>query len=112
MRFALVCLLLMIGAVCASEKGADVKYVPPTGFAGHTWGELRSNFDRLPAAPIGVGAAWMHQQEKHEGFSCQLNMWIPKYQTQWIDNCKPQETLRHPNFSYKGGGTYVVSEYA
>src|SRR4051812_38945013 len=33
-------------------------YVPPSGFAGHDWGEPRSAFTRLPADAALVLAAW------------------------------------------------------
>jgi hypothetical protein len=111
MRSALVCLLTIAAAAQASEIGDGVKYVAPEGFAGHTWGEVRAAFHRLPAEPSSVGAAWMRIQEKQTAYSCQLTTWLPKYIETWIPQCKYDETLRHPNSDFKAGGTYVVSEY-
>ena len=103
---------LFAGAAFAQERDDFVKFVAPEGFGGHAWGETRASFDRLPSQPVGVGAAWMRIQEKQAAYSCQLNNWLPKYIEQWIPQCKPQETMRHPNFEFKAGGSYVVSEYA
>ena len=57
-------LLLTFGLAANAEAGAKpkhVKYVPPDGFDGHPWGELRTSpaFAGLPEKPVGVGAAWM-----------------------------------------------------
>ena len=112
MRFGALSLLLLAAVGHATEIGEDIRYVPPAGFAGHNWGDLRASFEQLPSTPVGVGAAWMRVQEKHKGFSCQLNMWIPRIQMQWVDHCKPAETLLYPQNQFKAGGTYVVSEYA
>ena len=53
----LAALPLAVMPAHAADKPKKVKYVPPEGFAGHKWGELRTSFDRLPAEPVGVGAA-------------------------------------------------------
>ena len=73
MRFGLLVLLLMITAAQASDAGKRVKYVPPEGFAGHKWEDLRGSFDRLPEQPMGVGAAWMRTQQKQNAFTCVPN---------------------------------------
>jgi hypothetical protein len=112
MRLGLVALLLVAAAAHASDSDEDVRYRPPEGFAGHKWGDQRSSFERLPARPLGVGAAWMRVQEKQTGYSCQLTTWLPKYIESWIPQCKYQETLLRPQSVSKGGGSYVVSEYA
>ncbi len=113
MRSGIACLLMFAAAARASDDPGDgVKFVAPEGFAGHTWGEVRAAFHRLPAEPVSVGAAWMRIQEKQTGYSCQLTTWIPKYIESWIPQCKYAETLRHPTSEMKAGGTYVVSEYA
>ena len=36
-----------------------VRYEPPRGFAGYTWGQPRTAFARLPAKPFNTGAAWI-----------------------------------------------------
>jgi hypothetical protein len=111
MRTRLLSLVLSASLAHADDPGRDIRYVAPTGFSGHHWGDLRSAFDRLPRKPTSVGAAWMRVRERHAGFSCQLETWIPKYQTAWVEQCKHQATLNNPNAAFKGGGMYVVSEY-
>jgi hypothetical protein len=95
----------------AADKPAKVKYVPPEGFAGHTWNELRTSFDRLPTEPIGVGAAWMAPVEKETSFTC-----IPVANTGGpitgaVGGCDFQATLLQLRKSFEGGGFYVLSEY-
>ena len=64
-RLVSLCLSLMAGLTLvtapghAEDKPKKVKYVPPEGFGGHKWGELRTTFDRLPNEPVGVtGIGW------------------------------------------------------
>lgn len=107
---SLIGLLLFAVAVAAAE-GKRVKYVPPEGFAGHKWGDLRTTFDRLPEKPIGVGAAWMRSIEKTEGFSC-VPVYNPGTQISGaIEGCDFQATLLRLRKTFEGGGTYVLSEY-
>jgi hypothetical protein len=73
---------------------------------------VRAAFHRLPDEPISVGAAWMRMQERQLGYSCQLNTRIPKYIESWIDQCKWDATLLHGKSEFKGGGSYVLSEYS
>jgi hypothetical protein len=110
----LACILATISLAApanAAETPAKVKYVPPEGFAGHKWGELRTTFDRLPAEPIGVGAAWMTPVEKESGFQC-----IPVANTGGqitgaVGGCDFQATLLTLRKSFEGGGFYVLSEF-
>jgi len=90
----------------AAEKPARVKYVPPDGYAGHKWGELRTSFDRLPTEPIGVGAAWMNPVLKDTTFHC-----VPVLNTGDVGSCDPQATLLTLRKSFEGGGFYVLSEF-
>jgi len=102
--------LATLASAATNDAGKRVKYVPPEGFAGHKWGELRSSFDRLPEQPLGIGAAWMRKQEKQAGFSC-----VPSTQMQQsgaTDFCDFQATLLRLKSEYQGGGVYVLSEYA
>ena len=87
----------------AEDKPKKVKYVPPEGFAGRTWGESRSSFDRLPQEPIGVGAAYILPHEKSVTFNCELSA---------DGGCDFQKTLDSIYRKYEGGGFYVLSEYA
>jgi len=95
----------------AAEKYADVKYVPPTGFAGHKWGELRFSFDRLTAEPIGVGAGWIPPQPKGVSYTCQLPGWIGPQMNGPVPGCIFQATLKTLDKTTEGGGFYVLSEY-
>jgi hypothetical protein len=95
-----------------AEKSKRVKYVPPVGFAGHAWGELRTSFDRLPTEPIGVGAAWMTPVEKESTFTC-VPLANPGGQiTGAVGGCDFQATLLRLRKTFEGGGFYVLSEYA
>ena len=113
MNFRLTLLMtftLFTVAAPGAESGRGVKYVPPTGFAGHEWGEPRRNFDRLPETPVGVGAAWMRAIEKQTDFSCVPN--VTMSQTGATDMCNFQETLLRLRSQFEGGGVYVLSEYS
>jgi hypothetical protein len=102
---------LTVQAVSAADKPPRVKYVPPDGFAGHQWGELRSSFDRLPNEPIGVGAAWMRALETQKDFHC-----VPVSSGQQISGaiggCDFQATLLRLRTEFDGGGYYVLSEFS
>jgi hypothetical protein len=112
MRFGLLALILVVAVAHASEAGKRVKYVPPEGFAGHKWDDLRSSFDRLPEEPMGVGAAWMRTQQKQNGFTCVPNASVGQQTAGAPDFCNFQETLLRLRSEFQGGGTYVLSEYA
>jgi hypothetical protein len=97
----------------AADKPKRVKYEAPVGFAGHKWDELRSSFDRLPAVPIGVGAAWMHQLEKQSNdFTCVPVVTAGAQITGAVGGCDFQQALLSLRKSFEGGGTYVLSEYS
>jgi hypothetical protein len=83
----------------AADKPKRIKYVPPAGFAGHKWGDLRSSFARLPAQPLGVGAAWMNPVVTEQRFTC-------------IGGCDANQVLLSLWEKREGGGFYVLSEYA
>jgi hypothetical protein len=99
------CLLAAALATCVVTEAAArrVKYVPPEGFAGKSWGELRRNFDRLPQEPLGVGAGWILPVEKEAFFTC-----VPG----GVAGCDFQATLLRIRREFEGGGFYVMSEYA
>jgi hypothetical protein len=87
----------------ATDKPKRVKYVPPEGFSGHAWGDLRGSFDRLPKEPLGVGAAYILPHEKRSNFVCAIGA---------DGGCDFQKTLDSIYREYEGGGFYVLSEYA
>jgi hypothetical protein len=103
--------LLSVPAATAADEPPKVKYIPPEGFAGHKWGELRSSFDRLPSEPIGVGAAWMRARESQKDFHC-----VPVSAGQQISGaiggCDFQATLLRLRTEFDGGGYYVLSEFS
>jgi len=109
----LACGLALLGVqtAFAADKPGKVKYVPPDGFAGHKWGELRSGFDRLPNEPSGVGAAWMRALETQKDFHC-----VPVSAGQQISGaiggCDFQATLLRLRTEFDGGGYYVLSEFS
>jgi hypothetical protein len=105
--------LLLIGSLAsAADKPKRVKYVPPEGFAGKTWGELRSTFDRLPAEPLGVGAAYILGKEKQSAFHCVPGRPSGGTMSGVVDGCDFQATLLRLRKEYEGGGFYVLSEFA
>jgi hypothetical protein len=82
----------------ASGKGKRIKYVPPAGFAGHKWGELKKDFDRLPEEPFRVGSAWVAPVVTQH-FDCLVACGVTGSML-WI-----YETTQ-------GGGFYMLGEYA
>lgn len=91
----LACSLLLAPDALARKK----KYMPPEGFAGHRWGDLRSSFSRLPAEPLGIGAAWMNPVVTEQRITC-------------IGICDANQVLLSLWQKREGGGFYVLSEYA
>jgi hypothetical protein len=104
-------LLAGLPAANAAEKPKAVKYVPPEGFAGHKWNDLRTTFDRLPQEPIGVGAAWMTPVQKDPTFQCIETPNTGGQITGAVGGCDVQATLLTLRQSFEGGGFYVLSEY-
>ena len=108
--------LALLPSLSHAEEGAKIKYIAPPGFAGHTWGELRTRFDRLPSEPIGVGAAWMRSLETQKSMSdtsCALNGKNPgPHLSGAYGGCDFQSTLMNMRTDFDGGGFYVLSEYA
>jgi hypothetical protein len=104
-----VALLAMSGVVFAADNVRKIKYVPPEGFAGHRWGQLRTSFDRLPEAPIGVGAAYILAQQKKSAFVC---VPAPASFTGATEGCDFHATLLRLRQEFEGGGFYVLSEYS
>jgi hypothetical protein len=106
-----ICLVLLAATASAAD-GKRIRYVPPEGFAGHKWGDLRSTFDRLPEKPIGVGAGWMRSIEKQTDFTCVPISAPGATMSGAVDSCDFQATLLRLRKTFEGGGTYVLSEYA
>ncbi len=108
----IACLVAMLLALpgASDARSARLKYQPPEGFAGSKWGDLRRTFARLPAEPLGVGAAYMLPVEKQQSFTC-----VPLVPTGPITGavggCDFQATLLRLRKEYEGGGFYVLSEY-
>jgi hypothetical protein len=103
-------LMLAAGALCpiflaSAAQPGKVKYVPPTGFGGHQWGELRTSFARLPKDPIGVGAAFTGPVLKKQDFICK-----PVF-SESAQGCDMYTMIMTMSKTYEGGGFYVLSEY-
>lgn len=109
--FTLLALIFVASPVSAADKPKRVKYVPPEGFAGKTWGELRSSFDRLPAEPLGVGAGYILPVEKGSTFTCVPGRPSGPTMSGAVDGCDFHATLLRIRKEYEGGGFYVLSEY-
>jgi hypothetical protein len=118
------CVAILLGSFAASfaafaaddeTKGKGIKYVPPTGFAGRSWGELRNTFDRLPQEPLEVGAAYILRQENKQGvdFRCHSPPVPlgPRMNGPW-QSCDFSKTFMRMQRDYQGGGFYVLSEYS
>src|SRR5690349_4023222 len=97
-----VALLVLAGFSTSGDAGDKrrVKYVAPTGFDGHNWGELRTTFTGLPNQPLGVGAAWITRVLKETNFEC-----IPDA----TGACDFNATLNTLRKKFEGGGFYVLS---
>ena len=108
-RVLAVLLLAASLSTAAAEK--KVKYVPPLGFDGRTWGELRSTFDRLPTEPTGVGAGFIVPVLKKTTFVCVPGRPSGGPMSGAVDGCDFQATLQRMYREYEGGGFYVLSEY-
>jgi hypothetical protein len=109
---SLCSLFVTCSLAAAADKPKRVKYVPPEGFAGKTWGELRSTFARLPAEPLGVGAAYILPKEKATPFTCVPGRPSGGTMSGAVDGCDFQATLLRMYKEHEGGGFYVLSEYA
>jgi len=101
---AVVAAILLPGFSAAADasKKPRVKYVPPEGFGGYKWGELRTAFTHLPTEPIGVGAAWIPGVAIAADYQCIRTA---------TGECDFYATLNSLRRTYEGGGMYVLSEY-
>jgi hypothetical protein len=110
------CSIALLALICltatASAAGKRVKYVAPDGFAGHRWGDLHSTFARLPAEPVGVGAAWIQPQLKETAFHCVPPPPLGPTMSGAVEGCDFHATLLTLRRNFEGGGFYVLSEYA
>lgn len=102
MRFRAIGAVLMAAGLTLTAGAADaprrVRYQPPTGFAGYTWGQPRSAFNRLPAAPFNTGAAWIMPVVTDVWMTCGFHCDFDSYQRTYMER-------------REGGGFYVLSEY-
>jgi hypothetical protein len=93
-------LLALAAAAPAATKSKKMKYVPPTGLFGHKWGELRSDFDKLPDRPLAITAAWMKPVVTGVEVDCMGG-----------NDCS-DFTMMNLWTKHEGGGFYVLSEYS
>jgi len=109
---ALVTAVMLLGALgCAVALAGDmpprakrVKYHAPTGFAGYDWGAPRAGFQRLPAEPSKVTAAWMRGKQREPIYYC-----VPT--GQFGVQCDLRALLDQMNTPREGTGFHVLSEY-
>ena len=94
----------------ADEEPKRVKYVPPEGFAGHKWGELRSSSSgcrkQADRRRRRVDAAAARNQRNSP--ACPMSAG-PRRGA--VDGCDFQATLLRLRKNFEGGGFYVLSEY-
>jgi hypothetical protein len=98
MLSVVLAMAVMSAVATGASKPKRIKYVPPAGFAGHKWGDLKKNFDRLPAEPFRVGSAW-----------------APPVITQHFDcpgTCGVTGAMLWMYETTQGGGFYMLGEYA
>ncbi|HET8746184.1 MAG TPA: hypothetical protein VFM98_11310 [Ramlibacter sp.] len=82
---------------------APRRYTPPDGFAGHSWGDLRSAFTRLPEEPATVRAAWTHGRRVGDELICT---------GRGVQRCTVQDFINSQRTRwYEGDGFHVLSEY-
>jgi hypothetical protein len=80
---------------------APSRYQPPPGFAGHSWGDTRASFDRLPEQPLNIRAAWTRGQQKTPEFTCMAGV-----------ECNFNDILNSISANKREfGGFHVLSEY-
>ena len=109
----LAVLLAAAFAANAAQKSAKVKFVPPSGFDGHPWGELLASagFASVPLRPIGIGAAWMRPVQKEVSFNCVPVSGLGSQMGGSLGGCDFDATLLSLRREFEGGGFYVLSEY-
>jgi hypothetical protein len=113
---ALVAFALLIAvslSTHAADKPRKVKYVAPSGFAGHSWGDLLTSpgFSQLNLKIIGVGAAWMRPVEKEVHFTCVPVSALGGQMGGSLGGCDIHATLNTLRRRFEGGGFYVLTEY-
>ena len=78
-------------------------YSAPAGFDGHTWGEPRTVFDRLPHEPAVVLAAWTRGKELSRQLICT---------GKGLQQCTVDDYVRAARTKqFDGDGFHVLSEY-
>jgi hypothetical protein len=100
MRLPIVA-IIVAGLALPAVTGAGpkrIRYEPPTGFAGYTWGQPRSAFNRPPAKPFNAGAAWIMPVVTDVWMTCGFNCDSDSYARSYMER-------------REGGGFYVLSEY-
>jgi hypothetical protein len=109
----LATLLLTAAMAAQAADKPKVKYVPPAGFDGHSWGEPLSGpgFSKLPLKPMGVGAAWTQPSQRETSYTCVPVSGAGAQMNGAIGGCDFQATLLTMRQRSKGGGHHVLSEY-
>ena len=102
---------ILPGALCSTvafagdgPRSKRVKYEAPAGFAGYNWGAPRAMFERLPAAPLKVSAAWMRGKQREPFYYCTVS-------GEFGVGCDLRTIVDQMNTRREGGGFHVLSEY-
>lgn len=111
---SLAAFLALSGAARAESAPKHIKYKAPEGFAEHKWGDLRATFDRLPAEPLGVGAAWLvpRGESTQPSVMCSSSASLSPMSSGTVETCNIQTILDSARGRNDYGGYYVLSEYA
>jgi hypothetical protein len=110
---ALTALLLTAAMAAQAADNPKVKYVPPAGFGGHSWGEPLSGpgFSNLQLKPIGIGGAWAQPSQRETSYTCVPASASDPRMNGGIGGCDLQATLLTLRQRSKDGGYHVLSEY-
>ena len=106
---------LLLTAARAAQAADDpkVKYIPPAGFGGHSWGDPLNGpaFSKVPLKALGVGAAWMQPTQRETSYTCVPVVASDMQMNGATGGCDFQATLQTMRQRSTGGGYHVMSEY-
>jgi hypothetical protein len=88
---------------------APKRFRAPQGFAGHTWGDRRNTFPRLPVQALAIRAAWTRGRERPREYACTD---IGSRAGGLLGECTVGEIVKSTRVDMEGGGFHVLSEYA
>jgi len=109
----LTTLLLTAALTVQAADKQKVKYIPPAGFGGHSWGEPLTGpgFSKVPLRAVGIGAAWMQPAHRETSYTCVPAPASGLQMNGATGGCDLQATLLTMRQRPTGGGYHVMSEY-